>query len=454
MRHNQKDYLYSILFLRPFLKKGGEPMNHNEQMAALYVGIDVSARSNYYHAMDFFGKKHLSFQSLNNHPGTEDAVIRIIEALAASGLSHLVIVMESTGFYSWHVANTFASHERLIRYKPAVYCLNPKVIANYKKSFVDMDKTDPLDAMVIADYARIGRIDAAPWRGGEYMPLQRLTRQRLHIVSNLSREKNYLLTNIFLKFSELAVMDQKDRPFSDIFGATSTAVLTEFLSSEEIAETSIDELVRFIVKSSRNRFADPDATAAILQKAARDSYRLNKALADPLNVAIAMSFDQIKFLEKQLKQIDKVIERTVRGLNDNHYICLNSVKGIGLVFASGIIAEIGDIRKFDNQAALAKYAGLTWRKTQSGKFSAQNTFLTKTGNRYLRYYLIEAVTKLIRFNPEYRQYYLKKYHEVTKFQHKRALALTARKFVRLVFALLSKNQLFSADLAACSLIAE
>ncbi|SEI63769.1 hypothetical protein SAMN04488113_14020, partial [Alkalibacterium gilvum] len=45
---------------------------------------------------------------------------------------------------------------------------------------------------------------------------------------------------------------------------------------------------------------------------------------------------------------------------------------------------------------------------------------------------------------EYKDYYDKKYNEVPKAQHKRALVLTARKFVRLVFALLSNHQLYIA----------
>ena len=43
---------------------------------------------------------------------------------------------------------------------------------------------------------------------------------------------------------------------------------------------------------------------------------------------------------------------------------------------------------------------------------------------------------------EYSDYYHQKYNEVTKFQHKRALALTARKFVRLIFDMLHKNHLY------------
>lgn len=51
----------------------------------------------------------------------------------------------------------------------------------------------------------------------------------------------------------------------------------------------------------------------------------------------------------------------------------------------GIISEIGSIEFFKDNNALAKYAGLTWRKTQSGYFEAETTRMTKTGNKYLRY---------------------------------------------------------------------
>ncbi|WP_350446026.1 IS110 family transposase [Anaeromonas gelatinilytica] len=40
-----------------------------------------------------------------------------------------------------------------LTHKPLVYCLNPKTVTDYRKSFVDMNKTDPLDAYIIADFA-------------------------------------------------------------------------------------------------------------------------------------------------------------------------------------------------------------------------------------------------------------------------------------------------------------
>jgi hypothetical protein len=89
-----------------------------------------------------------------------------------------------------------------------------------------------------------------------------------------------------------------------------------------------------------------------------------------------------------------------------------------------------------------KYAGLVWKQHQSGGFESENTHLIHSGNRILKYYLCEAAFSLVRCDAEYNSFYHLKYNEVNKFQHKRALALTARKFVRLVFRLLKDNRLY------------
>jgi transposase len=47
----------------------------------------------------------------------------------------------------------------------------------------------------------------------------------------------------------------------------------------------------------------------------------------------------------------------------------------------------------------------------------------------------------VRLNaPDYQAFYQRKYREAVRFKHRRALVLTARKLIRLVFALLLKNE--------------
>lgn len=425
------------------MKGGDSIMNTDNLQSTLFVGIDVSSKSNYAYAMDFFGRKLLSLPFSNNQSGADFFIDNIFNCLINNNLKYVVFAMESTSFYSFHLCCAIAQAPKLLGFVPLTYCLNPKVISAYRESFVCLDKTDPLDSMVIADFARTGKISSSPFNASIFVALQRLTRQHLHLVESLNREKNYILSNIFLKFSEFAILDKAEQPFSNKFGATAVSIIQDFFSPEEIASMPLEDLISYISEKGKNRFNNPEKVAKLLQKAARDSYRLDKTAYEPINTAIATSFAVIKTLESQLKELDKAIEKTVKGLHNNEYQCLLSIPGIGPIYAAGIISEIGFIDRFGDQAKLAKFAGLTWRKKQSGRFTADTTRLTKSGNKYLRYYLTEAVSSIIAHgDKEYSDYYHQKYNEVTKFQHKRALALTARKFVRLIFDMLHKNHLY------------
>lgn len=184
--------------------------------------------------MDFESHKPLeTFAVGNNQPGAVELASRIADFLhVRRDLTRLIIGLESTSFYGVHIANYLSSCEALAPFHTLVYCLNPKAIRNYKCSFTDLGKNDFIDAFVIADFARANRITSSPWRGSQFLALQRLTRHRLHLAKVLTREKTYMLSNVFLKFSEFPLLDKDDKPFSNGFGATASSVLTDFLSTE------------------------------------------------------------------------------------------------------------------------------------------------------------------------------------------------------------------------------
>lgn len=416
-------------------------------MSTLFVGIDVSSKSNVVCAMDFDENKYIASSFTNNQPGAEKLAGMLVECMNKHrNLDTIVVALEATSVYSIHIANFLSSAEVLMPYNPYVFCLNPKTTANYRKSYVGLEKTDPTDAFLIADFARVGRTKKSePWRGSQFISLKRLTRHRLHLAECITREKTYMVSNLYLKFSELQLLDEADQPFSNVYGATSSAVLTEFMSLQEIIDLPEEELLQFLAAKSRNRISDISKTAELLKKAARDSYRLDQCMYEPLNVSLASSFNCIESYKKEIKLIDKAIEKCINGMNPNALTVLRSIPGIGSVWASGIMAEIGDITAFHSSDALAKYAGLFWPKSDSGDFFSEDNQISKAGNIYLRYYLCEAANSVRRHVPEYSEFYSKKYAEVTKHQHKRALALTSRKLVRLVFGLLVKNQLYTGD---------
>lgn len=403
----------------------------------LFVGIDVAKHSNHVYAMGLDRTKLLSTKIDNDLEGATKIEAKLLELIKKHNFTNLIIVLESTGIYSAHIATYLSASKFLSIFDVRVYVINPKVSRNYQRSFADIDKTDPKDAFILADIARVGRTEGlTPFKGAQKLALERLTRHRLHIAECLTREKVYALNNAFLKFSNFQEI------FSNNFGNTAVDLLLEYKTIDEIVESPLEDLTEFVIRSSKNRFDNPTAIAQKIQTAARGSYRLAKMAYDPINTSLASSINVINCYKSELKEIDKAIIRQVDGFNTSFYQIMVSIPGIGPVYAAGILAEIGDITQFHSDDALAKYAGITWRTKQSGNFQADDTYMTKTGNKYLRYFLIQAAFSVKNHIPEYSDFYIKKFNEVTTHQHKRALALTARKLIRLIFSLTSTNRLY------------
>lgn len=364
----------------------------------------------------------------NNLPGTEKLESDLEMALTKLGASHLLVGVEATSYYQFHLIDYLAASSKLKPFDPHIYQFNPKWIKNFKKSYSDTDKTDIKDAFAIADRLRFGRLPARYQPEQQnYMPLQRLTRFRFHLVSELVREKNYFLMHLFLKLSSFTHC----KPFSYTLGAAATHVITE-LSPEQIAQRPLEELVEFICKHGKNRFPHPERVVETLKQVARESYRLRPALAQSVNLILAASLQNIRFLNQSIQQLDKAIAAEVKAFPE--YLILESIPGIGPVYAAGLLSEIAGIARFPSHAALAKFTGLWWKKHQSGDFEAELTRLAKSGNKYLRYYLVEAAGSVLANLEAFQLFYERKYKEVTKFQHQRALVLTARKLLRLIFA--------------------
>lgn len=409
----------------------------------LVVGVDVHRQNNAIAIMNSQGNEVTPrFRVANNLPGTQEFAHQVAQLMTAGDFDTLVIAAEATGWYWFHFFQTLSQESVLQPWPLTLHPFNPRVTAGFKQAYIDLDKTDPSDAAVVADRLRFGRDLPAPWRLDEtYLPLRFLTRYRHHLVHQLAREKAYCLAILYLKASEYNLPQEDRRPFSNIFGATSRAVLQEFASLEEIAALPFEELVEFIDRHGKRRFADPATNARKLLRVVAESYRVPEVLQQPIQAVLDWSLQQISFLERQVKRVDTAIAARMATIPQP----LETIPGIGPVFAGGILAEIGGAARFHYQEhKVAKFAGFKWRKTKSADFEADETRLTRTGNRYLRYYFCEAANAVRMRDREYAAYYDRKYHEVRTHQHKRAIVLTARKLVRLVVALLNTNQPYRA----------
>jgi transposase len=402
----------------------------------LCVGIDVSKCENIVSIVDRSSVIE-EFGVPNNLPGSKTISSRITAAMQKNSYDSLAIGLEAASVYGETLAHTLKDSCSAPGVSPQLFILNPRQVKGFKDSYPELQKNDKIDAGLIANYLLAGpmlnlRLREA-YMDDKYIALQKLTRARFHVARDLSREKNRFLESVFVKFSSLT----QEKTFSNTFGKASAAVITG-LSVDEIAYMDFEELARFINRKGKNRFPDVEKVARAVQKASRDSYRLPKVIHDSVDQVPAVSLNIIRSFGDQIATLDKYIERRIALVPQP----LLSIKGVGPVYSAGIIAEIGDIHRFKDHAALAKYAGLCWTRHQSGGFQAEHTRMIKSGNRYLKYYLIQATNRVRVCDPGFRRFYQLKYRQSAHHKHKRALAPTAGKFVRSAYALLRDNRLY------------
>lgn len=405
-------------------------------IAALYVGTDISERVN---RTRFYGgggqEVGARMESQNDLPGSSDLAGESLARARRIGAEEILWGLEATNLFWWHLATFLTTHPDLLTHGLKCYNFNPRQVKKFKESYPDIGKDDRTDALVIADRLRFGRLPAECYLDERYQPLQRLTRSRRHLVTQLVREKNVALGYVYLKLSAYTL----ERPLSDTFGATSQELLESYLTPDEIVAAPLEELVGVVKENSRGRVADPEKVAEVVRQAARRSYRLSASMVEPVNLVLSSSLLTIRTLTTQLKPLDKAIAAELAVAPPQ---TLQSVPGLGPVFTAGIIAEIGDVGRFGHEESLAKFCGLTWRRHQSREFEGEEKPLTKTGNAYLRYYMVEAANSVRLSCPEFGSYYQKKFREATRHKHRRALVLTARKLVRLVHSMLRSGRIY------------
>jgi transposase len=405
----------------------------------LLVGVDIHRRTNVVQVMNGTGEVITDPQRVaNNRPGTAALVNQLATLARAGDFDRIHVAAEATGNYWLPFFCELEQSPQLADWPVSLYPFNPKVIHNFRKSLGDWNKTDELDTLVIAERLRFGRELPYPfYMEARYLPLRTLTRYRYHLVGELVRIKSHALSLVYLQASEYTV----DPAFSNIFGKTSQAVLKEFPSLETVAAMPFDDLVEWLDVKGKRRFTDPEDNARRLQRIAQDSYQLPQDWLAAVNTALSLSLRHLTLLQQLLVRLDTAIADQM----EQHPNSLTTIPGIGPVFAAGIIAEIGDLARFNyRHEKVASFAGLKWSKHQSADFTAEETHLKRTGSAYLRYYLCEAAQLVRMHDAEYGTFYQKKYDEVRHHQHKRAIVLTARKLVRLVVRLLTTNEPFRA----------
>jgi len=407
----------------------------------LYIGIDVGKLK-----LDFCGlnsDQQIVFQDETTNDINGAATIKkaILKATSESRFEHLMAGMEATSIYDFHPSMFLLNDPQLHQLGLSVVTINPQRSAQFSRFFND-GKTDKIDAFHLADLLRVEHKETPLMRQEKYVALQRLTRERYHLIDQITESKNHFLNNLYYRCNTL----DSTVPTS-VFGSTMMSIITgESLSLDDVVAMPLNDLATLLNKLSRGRFGHPDEIAQAIKKAVRSSYRLDKTISDSVDTILGVYAEELKALSQELKVLDMAIEKLSVVLPEIKI--LQSIPGFGPVYAAGILAEIGQIDRFKDESHIAKYAGLAWLPHESGSSIRQRTPHTHKGNQYLRYYLVEAANSVRRFDPTFQRYYQKKHDEVPKYQHHRACVLTARKLVRLVDVLLRNHQLYVAPKVA------
>ena len=186
-------------------------------MNTLYVGIDVSSKSNVVYLMLPNGDKHSNFSVANSHEGSTQLVKRILSAMTSFSLDSVLIGLEATSVYGDNLVYFLREDAALARFNSKIHVLNPKQVSKFKEAYNDLPKNDLIDSFVIADCLRFGRINKEVYIGDyRYKALQNLTRARYFAVSNLIKEKQRFMNILFKKYSTMT----QEKVFSDTFSTT------------------------------------------------------------------------------------------------------------------------------------------------------------------------------------------------------------------------------------------
>jgi len=122
-----------------------------------------------------------------------------------------------------------------------------------------------------------------------------------------------------------------------------------------------------------------------------EAWVASQRLADPLaHAALEFMLTHLAGLDVQLAAIDQRLERIATSepwAQPVAWLC--SFRGIATRTALGLLAEIGDFRRFSSPRELMSYLGLTPSEYSSG-VQQHRGHITKTGNTHARRLLIEA----------------------------------------------------------------
>ena len=376
-----------------------------------YVGIDISKYKHDFCIISNAGElivENSSFQ--NNKIGFQC----LLEHLKPYNKSDIRIAFEAPGHSSLNL-ELFLTNNGYTYIKT-----NPLIIHQFLKArSLRRTKTDKADSITIAKY-----LISVPYQPNSDLlytifTLKLLCRARESLIKERSKFA-VLLTN------ELDKSFPESKPFfNNMISSTLLYILEKYTNTKHIAAMKDYDSIR---KISYGKFTY--AKFAKLKELAKNSVGFHNENTDLListYVSIYNDFNnKIDPIEKQISTIIKVLNPRML-----------TIPGIGEISAATILSEYGDIKNFSSPNKMLAFAGLDPSINQSGTLES-NGKMVKHGSGHLRYAIMNSAMTILRFSPEFYDYYLKKRSEGKC--HRVALSHVCKKLIRVIYTL-EKNDI-------------
>lgn len=145
------------------------------------------------------------------------------------------------------------------------------------------------------------------------------------------------------------------------------------------------------------------------------------------------------------------MEQAIEQIETQALEILTSVPGIGGTTACTFLAEVGEIRRFDEAGKLVAFAGLDPSIAQSGTMLHAGK-ISKRGNKRLRRVLYIMAQGVVRYELRLRSHYLKLRERGKAYSV--AIIAVANKLVHMLYAMLIKGVSYVPPKAASEGIAD
>ena len=346
----------------------------------------------------------------------------LLNRIKSFKLENISVIMESTNIYHRPVERFFLENN----FK--VFVINP-IYGKMHKNNLRKTKTDKEDCFNLANLFLSNTFKEYIKPDQLYLDLNALSRQYFALEELSVNIKNRYRNLLYLCFPE----------YEDIFKGNSiySNIALEFISkyphADIISNTRIDALQNFLKK---HEFRHWKFKALLIKDLASKSYP-----SVNMNDELVSNLSQMAELVNEYQKSIDIIKYKITFLakKTKYFETIYSIYGVGELMTSIIIAELGDINRFNNIKELTAYCGLDPSIKQSGKSVNIHGPISKSGNKYMRKILFIAITNIIRLTAiskienDIEIYYRKKRNEGK--HHYAAITACTTKLLRKILAL-------------------